>query len=273
LKSKVQQMIKITSIILSGILFLFSCNGLTNKEEEKVQIEKNQVVITAKGDSLENGFWKYDIAANGVSKRGNYAEGYKVNQWTYKTNLDSVQITWNTFNDKGVKFNIPNFLEIVDSLKLPVLFQGDIDDGDNNTYVILLKYNLKEINSSLYGYLYQLNEALETDPSEVVNSKEFKKFTFKKIEVVRVKVETKKEIKYKAISYVFVVKDFLYDLSYKNVIGKDSAINLEIFNDILYSMNCESVDLFDYNSKKYLKEENVEFERNPVNQQLPKSKI
>lgn len=247
-----------------GVLIFSSCDGLKNKEEKK-QAMQNQLVVTAEGDTLENGFWTYDKGIDGVSQRGSYEDGYKIGKWIYKMNADSASTTWRVISDKGVKFNIPDYFKPINDVEAPVLFQADVEDNDDNTYLVLLRYNLTELKSSVYGYLYQYNESWEKNSEEKLNSKEFKKFYFKGIEIFRAKVETEREIKYEATSYIFVVKDFLYDLTYKNAKGKSSAIDLEIFNDILYSMECENVDLFDYNSKKYLKEENVEFKSDPIN--------
>ena len=257
-------MIRTTHILFFGILIFSSCGRLKNKEE-KAQATQNQLVITAKGDSLENGFWAYDRGASGVSQSGDYNDGYKIGKWIYKTNVDSVSTTWRVINDKGVKFNIPDYFKPINSVEPPVLFQADIEDNDDNTYLALLRYNLTELNSSVYGYLYQYNESWKKNSEEMLKSKEFKKFYFKNIEIFRAKVETERKIKYEATSYVFVVGDFLYDLTYKNALSKSNTIDAEIFNDILYSMECENVNLFNYNSRKYLKEENVEFKSNSIN--------
>jgi hypothetical protein len=263
MKIKAERMIRITHMLVFGILIFFSCDGLKNTKE-KVAIQ-NQLVVTAEGDTLENGFWTYDRSISGVSQSGNYEHGYKIGKWIYKMNGDSVSTTWRVISDKGVKFNIPDYFRPINAVEPPVLFQADIEDNDNNTYLVLLRYNLTELNSSVYGYLFQYNESWKKNSQEILTSKEFKKFYFKGIEIFRAKVETERKIRYQAISYVFVVKDFLYDLTYKNDMGKSSEIDLEIFNDILYSMECENVDLFDYNSKKYFKEENVEFKTDPIN--------
>lgn len=251
-------MIRITHILFLGILIFSSCDGSKNNQE-KAQAEQNQLVITAEGDTLENGFWTYARSTSGVSKSGNYEDGYKIGKWIYKMNGDSVNTTWGVISDKGVKFNIPDYFKPINNVEPPVLFQADIEDNDDNTYLALLRYDLKKLNSSVYDYLYQYNESWGKNTKEILKSKEFKKFYFKGIEIFRAKFQTEREIKYEAISYVFVVKDVLYDLTYKNARGKSSAINLEIFNDILYSMEFENMDLFNYNSRKYLKEENVEF--------------
>ncbi|MBC7915731.1 MAG: hypothetical protein H7Y07_16605 [Pyrinomonadaceae bacterium] len=257
-------MIRITYILFFGALIFSSCDGLKNNKE-KAQAMQNQLIVTAAGDTLENGFWTYDSGINNVSQSGNYEDGYKIGKWIYKMNGDSVNTTWRVISDKGVKFNIPDYFKPINNVESPVLFQADIEDNDDNTYLVLLRYNLTELNSSVYDYLYQYNDSWKNNTKAVLKSKEFKKFYFKGIEIFQAKVQTEREIKYEAISYVFVVKDFLYDLTYKNAIGKSNAINLEIFNDILYSMQCENVDLFSYNSRKYLKEENVEFKSNSIN--------
>lgn len=249
-------MIRITHILFWGILILFSCDGLKNREEKRQAIQ-NQLAVTPNGDTLETGFWTYSGGVNRVSKSGVYTDGYKTGEWTYKMNGDSVRTTWRVVSEKGVKFNIPDCLRSIEDVDLPVLFQADVDDNDSNTYLILLRYNLKELNSSVYDYIYQYNESWKSRPEELLKSKEFKKFYFKGVEVFRAKVETERKIKYEAISYIFVVNDFLYDLTYKNAMGKSTAIDLEMFNDIFYSIECENADLFDYNSKKYLKEENI----------------
>jgi hypothetical protein len=262
---KAEQMIRIRYILFFGVIIFSSCDGLKNKEEKVEALQNQNQLSVVNGDTLETGFWMYDGGINAVSKSGAYTDGYKTGKWIYRMNGDSVGFIWNIFNEKGVKMNIPDHLKPINDVKLPVLFQADVDDSDDNTYLILLRYNLKEMKSSAYDYIYQYNESWKSNTEETLLSKEFKKFYFEGIEIFRAQVETERRSKYKATSYIFVVKDYLYDLTYKNAIDKSSAIDSEIFNDVLYSMECENVDLFDYNSKKYLKEENVEFKSDPIN--------
>jgi len=248
---------RITIISVLGALILFSCDGLKDKKQN-AQIIQNQLVVTSEGDTLENGFWTYEMGVGGVAARGNYTDGFKISEWTYKTNFDSVRITWDVFNQNGVKFNFPNYLKRIDSIEPPALFQADVEDNDDNTYVVLLRYNLKELNSSIYDYLYQGKHSWENNPNELLKSEEYKKFTFREFEIFRAKVETERKIKYEAISYIFVVNNFLYDLTYKRRLDKSSEIDLEVFNDILYSMECDNVDLFNHYNRKYSTEADVE---------------
>src|SRR4051812_26102313 len=104
-------MIKNYILFFLGLVILLSCNNNLEKEKGNNTQHMNELVITAKGDSLENEYWIYDKGKNGISKRGMYNDGYKINEWIYKIDVDSVTITWDTFNDKGVKFNIPNYIK------------------------------------------------------------------------------------------------------------------------------------------------------------------
>ena len=255
-----KQIVKVIYVLLLGVLVFFSCGGIKDNKE-KLQATQNQLIITSEGDSVENGFWSYNKDINSLSQKGTYEDGYKIDKWTYIVNGDSVNTRWSIINYKGVTFNFPDYFKRIHNTKPPVLFQADIEDNDDNTYLVLLRYDLTEIKSSVYDYLYQYNDSWKNNNEETLKSKEFKKFYFKNIEIFQAKVQTKREINYEAVSYCFVVNNFLYDLTYKNAVSKNSAIGLEIFNDILYSMKCENVDLFDYNSRKYLKEENIEFKR------------
>ncbi|WP_073134253.1 hypothetical protein [Chryseolinea serpens] len=260
-----RSMIRIKHILFFGVILFSSCEGLRSKEGKVQALQNQNQLSVANGDTLETGFWTYYGGVDGVSKSGSYTDGYKMGKWVYKMQADSISTTWRVVNEQGVKFNIPEHLKQINKVEPPVLFQADVDDNDENTYLILLRYNLKELKSSVYDYIYQYNESWKSNTEETLRSKEFKKFCFEGIEVFRAKVATERKSKYEATSYIFVVKDYLYDLTYKNAIGKSTAIDLEIFNDVLYSMECENVDLFDYNRKKYLKEENVEFKSNPIN--------
>lgn len=255
-------MIRIIYMLFFVILVLSSCEG--KKDENEKTPKKNQSIVTADGDTLENGFWNYERGINNVSQSGNYEKGFKIGKWIYINNGDSIITTWSIFSDKDVKFNIPDYFKPMYDLEPPVLFQADIDDNDENTYLVLLRYNLKELNSSVYGYLYQYNESLKRNTEEILKSKKFMKFYFKGIEIFKGIVQTERKKKYEVISYIFVVNDFLYDLTYKNDVVKSNAISLEIFNDILYSMECENVDLFNYNNRKYLKEEIVDIKSDSV---------
>lgn len=219
----------------------------------------NELIITARGDSLEHGFWTYNIGGNGVISSGNYEDGYKVNHWIYKTGKDSLSVTWRIINNNGIKFNVPDYLKLIEKVEPPTLFHFDIPDSDDNTYLVSLRYNLSDLNASVYDYLYQYNQSWKDISSVQVKSKEFKKFTFKGIEIFRVKIVSEGEKKYEAISYIFIVKNYLYDLTYKNTLSEISALDLEVFSDILYSMECDDVDLFNYNNRTYLKEEDVVF--------------
>lgn len=237
-------------------MFVFSA---CNNSNEQAQTMLNQFIVTANGDTLESGFWVYDNEVTGVYKSGAYKDGYKTGNWIYKTSDDSVTITWSVVSKNSVRLNIPSYLKTLNEVEPPVLYQADIEDGDDNTYLALLSYNLTKLNSSVYGYLYQYNESWKKNTEEVLEWKEFKKFYFNGIEIYRAKLITKRQVSYEAISYVFVVKEILYDLTYKNTLDKSSPINLEIFNDILYSIKCENIDLFNFNNNQYLKEENIEF--------------
>jgi hypothetical protein len=114
---------------------------------------------------------------------------------------------------------------------------------------------------SVYDYLYQYNNLWKKNPQEEEHliSKEDKKFTFNKVVVFRVVVNTRKKAEYQAISYVFNVGNFLYDLSYKRHKIKGNPVDLEVFNDIFYSMQIDSLNLFSHGNKKYLKEEEIQF--------------
>ena len=246
-------MIRIVIILFFGTLFLFSCDGGKNREEGI----QNQLIISTNGDTLENGFWSYEMNASGVSQRGNYLDGFKIGKWTYKTDMDSLSIIWNIYDKNSVKFNIPDRLRLIDNMESPILFQADIVDNDDNTYLVLLRYNLKELNSSIYGYMYQYSHSWEKNDNELLITKEFKKFSFKGVEIFRANVETEIKTKYQATSNIFVINDFLYDLTYKQAATNNNAIEQEVFNDILYSMECDSIDLFNHFNRKYLKEEDV----------------
>jgi len=251
-------MIRIVYVLFLGITIFPSCNGLKNDKEDSHKFQ-NQLVVTEKGDSLENGFWTTERVNGGVSKSGNYKDGNKLGKWVYKMNGDSFITNWSVIIEKDVKFNFPDCFKFTNDAEPPTLFLADIDDDDDNTLITLLRYNLTELKSSDYDYLYEYNDVLKNNTEEKLKSKEFKKFYFKGIEMFRMKIQTEKKIKYEGISYIFVVNNILYELAYKNAIGKTNAINLEIFNDILYSMECENLDLFNYNNKQYNKEENIEF--------------
>lgn len=252
---------KISKALYSVYLILILLNSCNGFKAEKLKEGQNQLTVTANGDTLETGYWTYNSGVNGVSKSGMYSDGFKIDKWKYKLNQDSLIISWQIVNDKGLRFNVPDCLSPINDVELPVVFQADIQDNDSNTYLVLLKYDLKKLKSSAYDYLYQYNESLDNNSREHLKSKEFKKYYFEHIELFRVRVVTESLSRYQAISYIFVVKDVLYDLTYKNVAGESNAFDTEILNDILYSIECENADLFDYNSKKYLKEENIEFRK------------
>ena len=223
-------------ILILTLVAFFSCNKGNYDVENNNQGDFNTLEITEKGDTLETGMWKYTTSQKGISKIGEYNSGFKVGEWFYVQGVDTTKIKWSIYDKDGVKFNIPTNIKSVNKIELPIIYEGDIDDGDKYTYVALLKYNLVELNSSINEYLKEINKHFENETNGNVLSKEFKKYTFKNSAIYKVSMKEKKEHTYEIVSYIFQVKDSMYDLTYKNVVEKTTDINLDIFNDVLYSI-------------------------------------
>jgi hypothetical protein len=234
-----------------------SCDK-TASESQKV----NQLYVTDKGDSLETGFWVFERGSNGVSKKGNFKDGFREGVWIYKTPTDSSSITWTVFSNDSLRLNLPDHAKFTNQ-ELPVIFFGTIRENTEHCYYTLLQYNLKEINASVYDYIFQYIQSLENSAAEKLNKREVKKFNFKTTEVFRVTVDLEGERKYQAISYIFVFNGILYDLTYRDEMDKVEDIELEVFNDILYSFQKNDFDPFGFNNKSYTKEENVDV-RTPI---------
>lgn len=254
---------KLAYILVS--LVLFSC-GKSNQEnsesEENTQLRReNELVITADGDSLEDGYWKYNDEVSGLSKEGKYRVGVKTGEWKYKIFNKEKTVEWMYFDKQRVKFNYPKYLEISNAIEYPTLFIGDIIDSNNKTYIALLEYDLKDMNSSVYDYLYQVNEAFTSDTSKIIKGKSFRKYIFKNIELFTVNIQLEQDGEtYNIMSQVFEINGYLYDFTYKDIAKRMSIVNLEIFKDMLYSMESNGVDLFTYNTGQYLQDEDVVFE-------------
>ena len=254
---------KITYILIT--LVLFSCGKRNQKNQNSTDIieleSKNELLVTKNGDSLEIGYWKYNVKATGIFKEGEYKNGIKIGNWKYKTSDKEKNIEWVHLNKQRIKFNYPKYLKISNIVEPPTIFIGDIVDGNNNTYIALLEYNLKKMKSSVYDYLYQVNKKFKTDKNKFIVGKKFKKYTYKNIEIYTVNIQTKQngEI-FNIISQVFEVDGYLYDFTYKDISKNMDNISLEIFKDMLYSIESNKVDFFNYNARKYLQEEDIVFE-------------
>lgn len=238
----------------------YSCgNKEGNSVEKNLKHDlENQLVITSEGDSLEDGFWQYHTD---IDKTGFYRNGYKVGEWLYKSGEDSALVQWGVFENGNVKFNYPKDWRVIDSLEYPMLFQADIPDGNNFTYVVLLEYDLKKLNTTIYDYLYEVNQSREAGSNEILRSKEAKKFYFKNIDIFRYQVVVERDsTRYEAVSYIFEVNGKLFDLTLKDIANEMTILDQEMIRDMLYSMECYGEDLFSYTRNQYYKEENVEFE-------------
>ena len=246
-------------------LVLFAC-GESNQENgepiDNTQLRKeNEVVITADGDTLEHGFWKYHDESTDIYKEGKYRDGFKIGEWRYKMPNEERTVEWISFDKHRVKFNYPKYLKVSNPVEYPNVFIGDIVDSNNNTYIALLEYNLKDMNSSVYDYLYQVNKAFTSSTSKVIKGKSFRKYIFKNIEFFTVNIQLEQDgDTYNIISQVFEVNGYLYDFTYKDIAKRMSSVNLEIFKDMLYSMESNGIDLFTYNTGQYLQDEDVIFE-------------
>lgn len=230
---------------------VMSCNIKGND-----QAEFNQLYVTANGDSLETGPWVFHSGTYGVSSRGNFNDGFREGIWEYNsgTRLDSVN--WRIISLGDLKINLPDFAKLIPEND-PTIFLANLNGKDEHCYFTLLRYDLKEINGTVYDYLYQYAEALKTNTAETLVAREFKKYKFKKAEIYRSTVEVNRNRKYQAISYIFVIDDKLYDLTYRDLSEDLDNVRREIFDDILYSFELSNFDLFDFNNKHYSQEENV----------------
>lgn len=252
---------KIVHIFTVGLV-LVSC-GTKNSDsiENSINNLENKLIVTQRGDSLEIGYWKYNNEISKISKSGYYENGYKVREWNYENLDDSILVFWEIYERDNVKFNYFQNLQILDSPDFPLLFLGDIVDDDKNTYVALLEYDLEGMGSSIYDYLYQVNQNREQSLVEIIKVKRVRKFFFKNVEIFKFHVQVERESKmYEVISYIFEVNGLLYDLSYKNILSKTGSLDYELFNDMLYSMNCQGKDIFTNSTGKFYKEEGVNFE-------------
>jgi hypothetical protein len=224
--------------------------------------EINQLYVTDKGDSVETGLWIFEPGPNGVGKQGNFKDGLREGVWKYKAKGDSVLLKWTIFTKDSLILNLPNSIKLTEQ-EPPVVFLGQLRDSTEHSYYTLLRYNLKEVNASVYDYIFQYIQSLENSTVEKLGKREIKKFTFKTTEIFRVKVNLQGQQKYQAISYIFTSSDILYDLTFRKQLQIVDDIDLEIFNDILYSFHTTNFDPFDFNNRTYDKEETVDV-RTPI---------
>lgn len=241
--------------LLLPIVLTFTIASCDKKIPENQKV--NQLYVTDKGDSVETGYWVIESGRNGVNTRGNFKDGFREGVWSYQTETDSVSVEWTTFNKDNVKLNLPSSIKFTDQ-ELPVIFLGTLRDDARHCYYTLLRYNLKQVNASVYDYIYQYIQSLEQSLVENLERREVKKFVFTTTEIFRVKVDLIRERKYQAISYIFTHNDVLYDLTYREEHNRIGNIELEVFNDVLYSFQTNDFDLFDVNNKTYTSEEVVD---------------
>ncbi len=251
--------------ILVTLLLLSNCKNdnenMKSSENDTHLKMNNQLVITMKNDTLENGYWLYKDDIIGLKKEGEYKNGFKTGKWNYIIKNEENKIEWKKFNKHNVKFNYPNYLELSNHLELPIVFIGDIPDNDKNTFIAVLKYDLESNNSTIYDYLNQINKTFISHSSKVLKGRKFIKYTFKTIEFYTVNIQIEKNGKvYNIISQIFETNGVLYDFTYKDIESEMSAISQEIFKDMLYSVEINKFDLFNYNNGGIIKDENILFD-------------
>ena len=249
--------------VLAIIFVLFSCKR--NSESGKKPLTdnlKNQLLISSSGDSIEVGYWEYKNQGNEVSKTGNYEDGLKINSWTYEYSGQVKVIRWGIYNGTPVKFNYPENLKIIKNNEYPTIFLADIPDNDENTYLTILEHDVRDESLDFtYDYLYQANERRMSDTVEVMKYAETIKIYYPNVEIFKYYIETERSGKsYKVISFIFQIEDKLYDLTIKNIAQNMNMIDYDIFDDILYSAECNGVDLFSFGANKSLKIEEIRFE-------------
>lgn len=245
------------SLILLLTTLIMSCD---NRPEHDQNV--NQLYITEKGDSVETGPWIFEPGRSGVSKRGNFKDGFRDGIWKYKHKGDSTAVNWIVFAKDSIKLNLPAHVKFTEQ-EIPVLFLARLRDDSDHSYYTLLRYNLKEVDASVYDYIFQYIQSLENSSVEKLVKREVKKFNFKKTEVFRVKVDLRGQRNYQAISYIFTSRDVLYDLTFREELGKVTEIDLEVFSDMLYSFQASDFDPFSFNNKSFTSEENVDV-RTPI---------
>jgi hypothetical protein len=251
------------SVIYNLLFVILLTTTLVSCDKKGSESQKfNQLYITQKGDSLETGLWVFEPGPNGVGKRGNFKDGFREGVWNYQSKMDSTLIKWTVLTKDSLKLNLPDYIKLTDQ-EPPVLFLARLRDDTEHSYYTLLRYNLKEINASVYDYIFQYIQSLENSSVEKLRKREVKKFNFKATEVFRVKVDLEGERKYQATSYIFTSNDILYDLTYRDEFDRVDDIGLEVFNDILYSFQTNDFDPFDFNNKTYTREDIVDV-RTPI---------
>jgi hypothetical protein len=249
----------INLLLLANVLTI----TITSCDKKVSESQKfNQLYVTDKGDSVETGFWVLEPGPTGVTTSGTFRDGFREGVWTYKTKTDSTSIKWTVLNKDSLRLNLPNYVKFTDQ-ELPVVFLGRLRDDTEHCYYTLLRYNLKEINASIYDYIFQYIESLESSSVEKLEKREVIKFDFKTTEVFRIRVNLEGERKYQAISYIFTSRGILYDLTYREEEDRIDDIELEIFKNILYSFQTNDFDPFDFNNKTYTKESIVDV-RTPI---------
>lgn len=241
--------------LFSILLFTTLAISCDNKPEHNQDV--NQLYITEKGDSVETGPWIFEPGRSGVSKRGNFKDGFRDGMWKYKHQGDSTAVNWIVFAKDSIKLNLPAHVKFTEQ-QIPVLFLARLRDNSEHSYYTLLRYNLKEVRASVYDYIFQYIQSLENSSLEKLEKREVRKFNFKKTQVFRVKVDLRGQRNYQAISYIFTSGDMLYDLTFREELDKITEIDLEVFSDMLYSFQASDFDPFNFNNKRYTTEENVD---------------
>jgi len=222
----------------------------------------NQLYITEKGDSVETGLWIFEPGISGVSKRGDFKEGFRDGIWKYKHKGDSTAVNWILFAKDSIKLNLPAHVKFTEQ-EMPVLFLARLREDSEHSYYTLLRYDLKDVDASVYDYIFQYIQSLENSSVEKLEKREVRKFNFKRTKIFRVKADLRGERNYQAISYILTSGDVLYDLTFREELDKVSEIDLEVFNDMLYSFQAGDFDPFNFDNKRYTSEENVDV-RTPI---------
>lgn len=242
-------------LLFATFIFIVSC------KQEYQKVDTNVINITKTGDSLETGLWIYSTGKFGISSRGYFNNGLRTGEWIYKFGNDSIKTNWSVINFDKTKFSFPDKYKIIDSNKIdyPLIFQASIDIEDKNTHISLLKHKLEDSHLAAYEYLLFSKEDISKDPNINVKSLKSKKYIFKNIDIYKLQIELFENENYTIISYVFVIDDKLYELVYKNKTSQVTELELELVENILYSMECDGIDLFNYGTSQYSEEQEIKF--------------
>lgn len=169
--------------------------------------------------------------------------------------IDDFQVTldkefdtqdWTCVNAQYDEVCFPSKWKVVEQTKY--LFLSQLADTDENTYFVVLRYEMGISKVNIDAYLTEVQRQLSSDTVEVMLDYKLTELIFSNEErAVFAELDTRvKEMKYKAFAIYYEFNGLLYDLTLKTSFNSES-VDYQIFQNVLYNYKTQGTHLFPIN--------------------------